>query len=104
VKYTPTGGHVCVGVVERPAGVVITVSDTGIGIPKEDLPRVLDGFFRARNARESGIVGTGLGLSIVKQFVDFFGGSISVDSVIGKGTTFKVTLQRAGPADEPVPA
>jgi len=100
IKYTPSGGRVCVRVVERPAGVVITVSDTGIGIPEEDIPRLFEGFFRARNAKESGIIGTGLGLNIVKQIVDRFGGMISVSSVLGQGTTFKVTLQRASPADE----
>ncbi len=100
IKYTPPGGRVCVAVVERPNGAVVSISDTGIGIPKEDLPRLWTDFFRARNARQSGIMGTGLGLSIVKQLVEHFGGLISVSSVEGQGTTFKLTLPLAGPADE----
>jgi signal transduction histidine kinase len=103
IKYTPAGGRVSVRVVERPAGVVVTVSDSGIGIPEEDLPLLWQDFFRARNARRSGIPGTGLGLSIVRQLVDRFGGLISVQSVEGKGTTFKVTLQQASPADDAAP-
>lgn len=101
IKYTPPGGSVCVRVVERPAGAVITISDTGIGIPQEDLPHLWNNFFRARNARQSGIPGTGLGLTIVKQLVDHFGGLISVRSVEGQGTTFKLTLPLASPVDEP---
>jgi two-component system phosphate regulon sensor histidine kinase PhoR len=103
IKYTPPGGSVKVCVVERPGGVVIMISDTGIGIPPEDLPRLWRDFYRASNARESGIPGTGLGLSIVRQFVDHFGGMISVQSVVGEGTTFKVTLPAATAADDVVP-
>lgn len=100
IKYTPQGGSVKVCVVERPGGVVITISDTGIGIPEEDLPRLWRDFYRASNARDSGIPGTGLGLSIVRQFVDHFGGMISVQSTVGEGTTFKVTLPAATAADD----
>jgi signal transduction histidine kinase len=100
IKYTPSGGKVWVKVVERPSGVVVTVSDTGIGIPEDCLPNLWREFYRARNARQSGVVGTGLGLSIVKQLVDHFGGMISVRSKEGKGSTFKLTLQRAGPGDD----
>jgi signal transduction histidine kinase len=100
IKYTPQGGSVCVQVVERPVGAVITISDTGIGIPREDLPHLWKDFFRARNARRAGIIGTGLGLSIVKLLVEHFGGRISVSSVEGEGTTFKLTLPLASPADD----
>ncbi|UCF61764.1 MAG: ATP-binding protein, partial [Anaerolineaceae bacterium] len=81
-----------VEIVDLSESVVITVSDTGIGIPEEDLPRLGDEFFRAKNAKRSGIAGTGLGLSIVTQLVERFGGSIKVDSVEGEGTTVKLTL------------
>lgn len=97
IKYTPSGGCVEVKVVERPIGAVITVTDTGMGIPKEDLPHLFDEFYRASNARHSDIPGTGLGLSIVKQLVESYGGMIGVQSVLGAGTTFKVTLPLAGP-------
>ena len=104
IKYTPNGGRVYVRVVEQQTDVIISVSDNGMGIPKEDLPRLWESFFRARNAKQSNIVGTGLGLSIVKQLVDHFDGRISVHSVEGEGTTFKVLLQRASPADDtPLP-
>jgi signal transduction histidine kinase len=97
VKYTPAGGRVSLRMVERPAGAVITVTDTGIGIPEEDLPCLWDEFFRAKNARRSNLPGTGLGLSIVRQLVEAYGGIIGVTSTEGQGTTFKVTLPIAGP-------
>lgn len=92
VKYTPEGGEVSVQVAERPAGAVITVSDTGIGIPAEEISCLWDEFYRASNARQSGLPGTGLGLSIVRQLVESYGGMVNVQSAEGKGTTFRVTL------------
>jgi signal transduction histidine kinase len=99
VKYTPEGGRVDVRAVERPAGAVITVTDTGIGIPEKDITCLWDEFFRASNARKSNIPGTGLGLSIVKQLVELYGGVVGVRSEVGKGTTFKVTLPLSGAGD-----
>jgi signal transduction histidine kinase len=92
IKYTPAGGRVDVTVVERLGTAGVSVADTGIGIPRADLPHLWEEFFRAGNAKRSGIKGTGLGLSIVKQLVDHFGGLIEVHSVEGEGTTFNVTL------------
>ena len=92
VKYTPQGGSVHVDVVGEDGRAKITVSDTGIGIPKDALPHIWEEFFRAKNAHRAGITGTGLGLSIVKQYVDRFGGRISVQSKEGRGTTFTLTL------------
>lgn len=92
VKYTPDGGRVSVQVAERPAGAVVTITDTGIGIPAEDIPCLWDEFYRASNARHSGLPGTGLGLSIVRHLVEGFGGTVAVQSEEGRGTTFKVTL------------
>jgi signal transduction histidine kinase len=92
VKYTPQGGKVTVQVARQPAGVVVTVADTGMGIPAEDLPHLWEEFFRAGNAKRSGITGTGLGLSIVKRLVETFEGMIRVQSAEGKGTTFTVSL------------
>jgi two-component system sensor histidine kinase/response regulator len=92
IKYTPEGGVVRVNVGEDASGVRIAVSDTGMGIPKADMKHLWEEFFRASNARKSGILGTGLGLSIVKQFVDSFAGTVDVHSLEGKGTTFTITL------------
>lgn len=95
VKFTPSGGRVTVHVAEVDGQAVTTISDTGIGIPEQDLPRLWQEFFRASNARASKIVGTGLGLSIVKRLVETFGGRIQVHSLEGQGTTFTVWLPLA---------
>jgi len=95
IKYTPEGGVVRVNVSVVASGACITVSDTGIGIPEADMTHLWEEFFRASNARKSGILGTGLGLSIVKQFVDSFSGTVDVHSLEGKGTTFTITLPLA---------
>ena len=71
-----------------------TVSDTGIGISKEDLPRIFDRFYRVKSAETRQIIGTGLGLSIVKSIVDAHLGSISVGSEVGKGTTFTLLFPK----------
>jgi signal transduction histidine kinase len=93
VKYTSQGGSVRVEVSQEGNCVEIRVTDTGIGIPEEDLPHIWEEFFRARNAHAEGTVGTGLGLSIVKQLVERLGGQISVISRLGKGTAFTVSLK-----------
>jgi two-component system sensor histidine kinase/response regulator len=95
IKYTPSGGHVEITVTDYPEIVQIAVADTGIGIPQADLSQLFEEFFRAKNARRSGITGTGLGLSIVKQLVERFGGKIEVQSVEGQGTTFTVALAKS---------
>lgn len=88
IKYTPPAGEVRV-LLERDEGkLCMTVADTGMGIAKEDLPRVFEEFFRAHGAvKESG---TGLGLSLVRRIVDLYRGTIAVESECGKGTTFTV--------------
>jgi two-component system sensor histidine kinase/response regulator len=101
IKYTPEGGDVRVEVTEDDSLVRIAVSDTGMGIPEADMAHLWEEFFRASNARKSGILGTGLGLSIVKQFVDSFSGTVEVQSHEGKGTTFTITLPLM--EDEPGP-
>ncbi|MGQ9524319.1 MAG: sensor histidine kinase [Armatimonadota bacterium] len=95
IKYTPEGGEVVLSGRRSNGGVELRVSDTGIGIPEEDIPSIFNEFFRARNAREYAKEGTGLGLSIVKSIVDGLGGAISVESTVGKGTTFIVSLPSA---------
>ena len=88
LKYTPERGKVRITVGEDHGFVKATVSDTGIGMKQEDLPRIFDKFYRVKSTETRQIVGTGLGLSIVKSIVDAHLGSISVESEAGKGTTF----------------
>jgi len=92
VKYTPAGGRVTAGVRRAAQAVVVTISDTGFGIPAGDLPYIFDKFYRVRSAATRSIEGTGLGLAIVKGIVEAHHGRIDVESVEGHGTTFKVSL------------
>lgn len=92
IKYTPGGGRVEVALSWNHQWLTIQISDTGIGIPAEELPHIWDEFFRARNAREYERNGTGLGLAIVKQLVENYGGHIGVRSVEQQGTTFTIQL------------
>jgi two-component sensor histidine kinase/uncharacterized protein YigA (DUF484 family) len=93
IKYTPSGGKVRVSLaVESEHRVRFEVSDTGIGIPEEDISRLFTEFFRAENAKAQAEEGTGLGLVIAKEILDFLGGSISVKSKVGEGTTFTCLL------------
>jgi PAS domain S-box-containing protein len=92
IKFTPGGGRVDVTVDSSGDTAVIEVRDTGLGISAADQEQLFERFFRTRSATELAIVGTGLGLSIVKAIVDAHGGTISVESAEGKGTTFRVEL------------
>lgn len=94
VKYTPEGGAVVVRVTRSEHQMEVAISDTGIGIPAEALPRLFTEFFRATNAKPFA-PGTGLGLVIVKELVEKMGGRISVESDEGQGTTFTVYLPLA---------
>ena len=99
IKYTPSGGSVMINVDElacdEPGYMIVStrVSDTGIGMSQEYLTKIFDAFTRERNTTKSKIAGTGLGMSIVKKYVDLLGGTIHVESELGKGTTFTVTLK-----------
>jgi len=92
IKYTPEGGRVMVEVYKTPELAVIKVSDTGIGIPAEDLNNIFDRFFRVDKARSRVTGGTGLGLSIAHRIVLMHEGYIRVNSREGKGSTFYVEL------------
>jgi len=96
IKYTPEGGSVGIACRLTRAGdaVSVEVSDTGIGIPRDDLPRVFERFYRVDKARSRELGGTGLGLSIVKHLVQSIGGQITVDSRVGVGSQFTVLLPR----------
>ena len=99
IKYTPVGGSVMVDVDELScdeSGYMIErirVSDTGIGMSQDYLKKIFEAFTREKNTTKSKIAGTGLGMSIVKKYVDLLGGTINVESELGKGSTFTVTLK-----------
>ncbi|KPK42334.1 MAG: hypothetical protein AMJ65_07790 [Phycisphaerae bacterium SG8_4] len=94
IKYTPANGTIDVRASSDENSVLVKISDTGIGIPKEEQAQVFDEFFRASNAKRAERDGTGLGLSIVKYIVERHGGQIQVESEEGHGTTFNLTLPR----------
>ena len=99
IKYTPDGGSVIVNVDELPCDepgymrVRTRVNDTGIGMSEDYLTKIFEAFTREQNTTKSKIAGTGLGMSIVKKYVDLLGGTIEVESELGKGSTFTVTLK-----------
>ncbi|MGN0991190.1 MAG: ATP-binding protein [Candidatus Ventricola sp.] len=92
IKYTPDGGKITVRLRRMGRDAVLDISDTGVGIPEEDLAHVFDRFYRVDKARSRETGGTGLGLSIVQQIVRLHAGSVTVQSVRGEGTTFTVQL------------
>lgn len=100
IKYTPEGGAIVVSVERTDESVVLSVEDNGVGIPKADLDRVFERFYRVDKARSRELGGTGLGLSIVKHLAQTFGGSVSVTSEVDVGTRFSVVLPIATPALE----
>ena len=99
IKYTPSGGSVMLNIDElacdEPGYMIVrtSVSDTGIGMSRDYLTKIFDAFTRERNTTKSKITGSGLGMSIVKKYVDLLGGTIDVESELGKGSTFTVTLK-----------
>jgi two-component system phosphate regulon sensor histidine kinase PhoR len=92
IKYTPAEGKVSVTIGATPEEVHVEVSDTGIGIMSQDLPRVFERFYRVDKARSRQSGGTGLGLAIVKNIVEMHGGLVTVQSEYGRGSTFIFTL------------
>ena len=98
VKFTPAGGQVGISAERNGDRIAISVTDTGIGIPHDDLERLGDRFFRASNATAQAIPGTGLGLAIVRTIVEGHGGQMFVASAEGEGTTVRIFLPTAGAA------
>ena len=94
IKFTPRGGQVTVAVAPSPEGGQIEVSDTGIGIEAAELPRIFDRFYRGTRANEARGSGSGLGLAIVRSIVDMHAGTVVVESRVGAGSKFVVTLPR----------
>ena len=96
IKYTPASGTVTLSMRRQAATVTIFVEDTGIGIPEEDQAKIFDRFYRVDKGRSREMGGTGLGLAIVKWIAETHGGSVKLDSEIGKGSVFSVILPLAG--------
>ena len=112
LKFTPRGGRVSVAVRAADGGAGdgaagdgarIVVTDTGVGIDTAELPRIFDRFYRGSRANEARGSGSGLGLAIVKSIVDMHAGRVSVESLVGRGSTFTVTLPRDPRANLPEP-
>jgi two-component system phosphate regulon sensor histidine kinase PhoR len=95
IKYGRDRGNIRVSVSKNPdEEIQVSVEDDGIGIPKEDLPRIFERFYRVDKGRSKELGGTGLGLSIVKHIVQAHGGNVWAESQIGKGSTFYFTLPK----------
>ena len=90
IKFTPHGGHIYIKTAKKGVNVIITVTDTGVGISPVDLPHIFDSFYQGSNSRSN--IGSGVGLSLVNQMTQAMNGTIEVESIEGTGTTFKLTI------------
>ncbi len=99
LNYTQPGGSIRVAVAERGDQAEVRVEDSGLGIPEEELPYVFERFYRVDKSRSRVTGGVGLGLTIARRLVEAHGGSIAVESQVGKGSTFTFSLPAASPAD-----
>jgi two-component system phosphate regulon sensor histidine kinase PhoR len=104
VKYTPKGGTVTIAAQVLPNGdtpvVEVAVTDTGIGIPNEELPRLTERFYRVDKARSRELGGTGLGLAIVKHIVQAHGGKLTITSTVNVGTSVRFSVPGWSPSEE----
>ena len=96
VKYTATGGEICIALAVDNESARIIVTDTGVGIPADDQARIFDRFYRVDKTRSRALGGAGLGLSIARLIAEAHGGMISVESVDGRGSTFTIELPTNG--------
>ncbi len=99
IRYTPEGGEIIVSTGKRKmegrTWATVTVADTGMGIPEEELPHVFERFFRGEGPRSMQVSGTGLGLAISKEIIELHGGRITVESLVGVGSIFIAWLPLA---------
>jgi len=109
IKYTPAGGYVRIFLDRQEGWAIGRIEDSGIGISPQELPLVFHEFYRTAEARKMGVRGTGLGLPLVKRIVEGYGGSLEVQSTVGKGSLFRFQLPVAAaplsknPTEEPGP-
>ena len=96
IQYTPVGGQIHVSAIANTREAVVTVTDTGIGIPVADQERIFERFYRVDAARSREAGGTGLGLSIAKHIVEAHGGRLWVESAVGRGSKFSFSIPLAG--------
>jgi len=101
IKFTPDGGRVDLRVARQDGAAIVEVSDSGIGIPEAEQKRLFDRLYRASSATDRHIPGLGLGLTIVRAIVEAHGGTVSVESIEGEGTTFRVELPLRPPPSKP---
>jgi signal transduction histidine kinase len=94
LKYSPDGGNITISMEDKDGKIVTTVKDEGLGISKEDLPRIFEKFYRVESDAVKKIGGTGIGLPIVKYMIDLHNGSIDVKSEIGKGSEFTFSIPK----------
>jgi two-component system phosphate regulon sensor histidine kinase PhoR len=92
IKFTPENGSIIMRCRKQEDRLILTITDTGVGIPRDSLPRRFERFYRVDKARSRRQGGTGLGLSIVKHIVESHGGEVFVESEVGKGSTFGVSF------------
>jgi len=92
INYSPNGGTVAVRAAGLGEFMEIEISDTGVGIPEEELPKIFDKFYRVKHPETRKVIGTGLGLAIVKSVIEAHNGTIEVESTPGKGSTFRIRL------------
>ena len=100
LKFTPSGGRVELELRPQDGWAVLSVRDTGVGIPPEEVPHVFDRFFRGADARASG---SGIGLTVVRDLVEAHGGAVEIESVPGRGTVVTIRLPEASPPESPGP-
>ncbi len=92
IRYTPNDGNISVSAVKKDENALVAISDTGVGIPPEHLPHIFERFYRVDKARSRAEGGVGLGLAIAKYIAESHGGKIELESQVGKGTTFNITI------------
>jgi two-component system phosphate regulon sensor histidine kinase PhoR len=97
INYTPSGGNISITILNQQRHVAVLVKDTGIGIEKDEIPRIFERFYRVDKARTRNSGGTGLGLAIVKHIIEAHKGTIEVNSEVGKGTVFTIKLLKQFP-------